>query len=75
MRKLSQEDLFKLEDNDVKTSAVHFLRFELTAQMVRDAKQGAAIAMGVDHPAYTVANDPIAPNVRDVLVADLQDNH
>lgn len=47
---IADEDLER--ENDEKTSAVHFLRFELTAPMVTAAKAGAAISVGVDHPHY-----------------------
>jgi hypothetical protein len=53
-----------------KTSSVHFLRFELTPEMIAAAKSGDAISMGVDHPVYM--NETIVPqNVRDSLVEDL----
>jgi hypothetical protein len=50
---------------------VHFLRFELSPEMVDAVKNGAAISMGIDHPAYTFAAEPIAQNVRDSLAGDL----
>ena len=58
-------------ENDEKTSAVHFVRFELTPAMVVAAKDGAAIGVGIDHPNYRYAVEPVAPSVRDALVADL----
>jgi len=69
--------VFPIADEDLeretaeKTSSVHFLRFELNSGMVSALKQGAAIAMGIDHPAYRVSAD-IAPAVRDSLVRDLK---
>ncbi|MBC7781401.1 MAG: DUF3501 family protein [Proteobacteria bacterium] len=48
---IADEDLER--ENAEKTSAVHFLRFELSAMMVESLKQGAALAAGVDHPAYS----------------------
>ena len=54
-----------------KTSSVHFLRFELTAAMVADAKQGAIIGMGIDHPSYMHSVAAVSDTVRDSLVADL----
>ncbi|OGI58769.1 MAG: hypothetical protein A2V58_08325, partial [Candidatus Muproteobacteria bacterium RBG_19FT_COMBO_61_10] len=48
---IADEDMER--DNEEKTSAVHFLRFELTPDMIKAAKNGAAIGMGIDHPAYT----------------------
>ena len=58
-------------ENDEKTSAVHFVRFELSPAMVATAKAGAAVSVGIDHPNYRHAVEPVAPEVRDALVADL----
>jgi hypothetical protein len=66
---IADEDLER--DTAEKTSAVHFLRFELEPAMVRALKQGAALAVGVDHPEYRCAVDPVAPAVRGSLVNDL----
>jgi hypothetical protein len=69
--------VFAIADEDLeretaeKTSSVHFLRFELNSGMVSALKQGAAIAMGIDHPAYRASAD-IAPAVRESLVRDLK---
>ncbi|MEK7841796.1 MAG: DUF3501 family protein, partial [Deltaproteobacteria bacterium] len=63
------EDLER--EDEEKTSAVHFMRFELTPEMVKAVKQGAAIAMGIDHPAYTHQTDSIPPATRDSLARDL----
>ena len=63
------EDLER--EDEEKTSAVHFMRFELTPEMVTAVKQGAAIAMGIDHPAYTHQTDPIPAATRDSLAQDL----
>ena len=63
------EDLER--EDEEKTSAVHFMRFELTPGMTKAVKQGAAVAMGIDHPAYTHAVDPIPAATRDSLVRDL----
>ena len=65
---VANEDLER--ETEAKTSAVHFLRFELTPDMAAAAKAGAAIRMGVDHPNYQ-AELTLAPAVRDALVADL----
>ena len=53
-----------------KTSAVHFLRFELTPEMAAAAKQGAPIRVGVDHPCYK-AELILPPATRDSLASDL----
>jgi hypothetical protein len=71
VRPHADEDLER--EDDEKTSAVHFLRFELTPGMVQAVKQGAAIAMGIDHPAYAHKMDPLPSAVRDSLAQDLSD--
>lgn len=53
-----------------KTSSVHFLRFELAAPMIAALRNGAALTMGIDHPAYHVSVTPAAA-VRASLIADL----
>ncbi|MGH8634393.1 MAG: DUF3501 family protein [Burkholderiales bacterium] len=66
---IADEDLER--DNAEKTSAVHFLRFELGPVMVQALKQGAALAVGVDHPAYSATVGAVDPAVRASLVGDL----
>jgi hypothetical protein len=67
---IADEDLER--ENDTKTSSVHFLRFELSEAAIAALKNGAALGMGIDHPAYTVALDEIAPETQFALVSDLQ---
>lgn len=69
VRPFADEDLER--EDEIKTSSVHFLRFELTPEMVRALQQGARVAMGIDHPAYRHHVDPIPAAVRDSLVRDL----
>lgn len=66
---IADEDLER--ENEEKTSSVHFLRFELTPEMVKAAKSGAAISMGVDHALY-LQETVVPQNVRDSLAGDLQ---
>lgn len=66
---IADEDMDRSDDG--KTSAVHFMRFELSAEMVGAVKQGAAISSGIDHLAYTASVEPLLPPVRDSLAADL----
>ena len=66
---IADEDLER--EDEEKTSSVHFLRFELTPEMVEAVKGGAPISMGIDHPHYTYSVDPIPLNVRDSLAQDL----
>jgi hypothetical protein len=69
VRPIADEDLER--EDEEKTSSVHFLRFELTPDMVRAVKQGAAISMGIDHPAYNHQVDPLPAATRDSLARDL----
>jgi hypothetical protein len=66
---IADEDLPR--ENEEKTSAVHFLRFELTPEMVAALKYGVGLAIGVDHPAYAVAPATVGDETRTALVADL----
>ena len=66
---IADEDLER--DSEEKTSSVHFMRFELTAEMAEAVKNGAAVSIGIDHPAYTHAAEPIPQNIRDSLADDL----
>ncbi len=66
---IADEDMER--ENDIKTSSVHFLRFELTAAMAVSAKSGAGISLGIDHGHYAHAIDPLPSVQRDALVKDL----
>ena len=50
---------------------MHFLRFELTDDMIEALRSGAGVAAGIDHPNYRVEIGPLPSNVRDSLLADL----
>ncbi|MDO9225118.1 MAG: DUF3501 family protein [Pseudomonadota bacterium] len=66
---IANEDLDRSSDD--KTASVHFMRFELTPEMVAAAKNGAAIAAGIDHRKLSVSLDPLPENLRAALAADL----
>jgi len=66
---IADEDLER--DTEEKTSAVHFLRFELSKDMSHELKQGAELSMGVDHPNYQITLNAVAPSVRLALLGDL----
>ena len=66
---IADEDLER--ENEQKTSAVHFLRFEMTKEMAAALKYGVALAIGVDHPAYSAKLDPVSPATRSALIQDL----
>ena len=65
---IADEDLERA--NSEKTSSVHFSRFEFTADMVAAIKNGAAIAMGSDHPNYSYRVDEIDPETQGSLIKD-----
>jgi hypothetical protein len=66
---IADEDLDR--ENDEKTSAVHFLRFELTPSMVEAMKSGATLSIGVDHDHYRHSVSPLPDPIRDSLARDL----
>lgn len=66
---IADEDLER--ENDEKTSAVHFLRFELTPSIAKSVKAGAAIHMGIDHSYYQHQLVPVPDATREALAKDL----
>lgn len=67
---IADEDLDRADEG--KTSAVHFLRFELPPEQAAALKNGAALAAGIDHDNYRVEISPVPANIRDSLVNDLE---
>ena len=67
---IADEDLERATDD--KTSAVHFLRFELTPSMIAEIHKGASISAGVEHEYYSVTLDDIPDNVAASLANDLE---
>ena len=65
---IADEDLER--ENEDKTSAVHFVRFELAPEMRDAMKNGAGLAVGVDHPNYC-SSVAATPQVRRSLAGDL----
>jgi hypothetical protein len=68
LRAIADEDLEREEGG--KTSAVHFLRFELPQRDRRALKAGAGLAMGIDHEKMRVSVE-VEEHVRAALAADL----
>lgn len=66
---IADEDLER--ENEEKTSAVHFLRFELTDEMAKALKYGVSLAIGIDHAQYDAVIEHVPLNVRSALVSDL----
>jgi hypothetical protein len=67
---IADEDMER--ENEQKTAAVHFLRFELNAGMITSLKNGSLFQIGVDHPNYLIPGFSPAPEVRDSLIKDLE---
>ena len=65
---IADEDLQR--ENETKTSAVHFLRFELSQEMAAALKYGVSLTMGVDHSQYTATME-VNNQTRVALVQDL----
>jgi hypothetical protein len=65
---IADEDLER--ENEEKTSAVHFVRFELDEAMCAALKRGAGLSIGVDHPNYC-ASVEVPPEVHASLAGDL----
>ena len=66
---VADEDLER--ENEEKTSAVHFLRFDLDDDMARSFKSGAGLALGVDHRNYQAEVRAVAAATHASLAQDL----
>jgi hypothetical protein len=66
---IADEDLER--ENEEKTSAVHFVRFEFTPAMRAAIKAGASVKLGCDHTNYP-AHVSIAPETLASLAGDLK---
>ncbi len=76
LRVAAEERVWAVADEDLerateeKTSAVHFLRFELSEASCRAVKSGASIAIGSDHAHYSYQVDPLPEALRVALSVD-----
>ncbi len=66
---IADEDLDR--ENEEKTSAVHFVRFELTPEMKAALKGGAQMMVGCDHPNYPVHVEELQQETLAALLKDL----
>jgi hypothetical protein len=77
IRVAEHDKVFAVADEDMdratedKTSAVHFLRFELTSEMISALKEGSTLEAGIDHENYTCSIHPVAENITTSLIEDL----
>jgi hypothetical protein len=66
---IADEDMER--SNETKTSAVHFMRFEVSDAMAEALKSGADWRIGVQHPVYTYDLKVEGPT-RESLLNDLE---
>jgi hypothetical protein len=66
---IADEDLER--ENEQKTSAVHFLRFELTDEMTAALKYGVGLGLGVDHARYKAEIPAVGEATRKAPAGDL----
>jgi len=65
---IADEDMER--ENEKKTSAVHFLRFEFDSAALSALRAGSPIAAGIDHPGYSARIDALPPEVVTSLLRD-----
>lgn len=65
---IADEDLER--ENDEKTSAVHFLRFEFQDDMIAALKSGAKLTAGIEHKNYSEPQVVVADAIRNSLLKD-----
>ncbi len=66
---IADEDLDRSDEH--KTSAVHFLRFELDDEQITLLKNGATLSAGIAHDNYQVEINPVEERIRRALLNDL----
>ena len=65
---IADEDLER--EDETKTSAVHYLRYEFSASMINDWKNGSSIVMGIDHENYHSSETIISSDISSSLSGD-----
>lgn len=68
---IANEDLERTTDE--KTSAVHFVRFEFSPEMIKAFRGGAKLSAGIDHDKYPHTVDPVSEPIAQALRADFAD--
>ena len=69
LRPIADQDLER--DTEDKTSAVHFLQFDLPQEQIAALKEGASLSAGIDHENYSAEVRPVPDNLRTSLLKDL----
>lgn len=65
---IADEDLER--EDETKTSAVHYLRYEFSASMINDWKNDSSIVMGIDHENYQSSETIISSDISSSLSGD-----
>jgi hypothetical protein len=65
---IADEDLER--EDETKTSAVHYLRYEFSVSMINDWKNGSSIVMGIDHENYQSSETIITSDISSSLSGD-----
>ena len=68
---ICNEDLER--ETDVKTSAVHFMRFEFNQSMINDFVTGSIVKVGSEHPNY-LCEATLEVRTQDALNQDFSEN-
>jgi len=66
---IADEDMDR--ENEIKTSSVHFVRFQLSPEMITAARSGSPIMAGCDHEAFKIDAFAIPDNIAQSLREDL----
>lgn len=67
---IADEDMERATEN--KTSAVHFMRYELSDEMITSLHEGAKLSAGIEHEHYNHVIDPVSDNITQALKLDLE---
>ena len=65
---IADEDLER--EDETKTSAVHYLRYEFSPSMINDWKNDSSIVMGIDHENYQSSETIISSDISSSLSGD-----
>ena len=65
---IADEDLER--EDETKTSAVHYLRYEFSASMIDGWKNDSSIVMGIDHENYQSSENIISSDISSSLSGD-----
>ena len=65
---IADEDMER--NRDEKTSAVHFMRFEFSDEMIAGLKSGKSLSMGIDYEGFMQNVSPVNSEIQQALLKD-----